>query len=115
MSSLLFFLPAAVVVWLLYRQHRAKADRLRRLALEGVGIDAQITRRFERPLPKSRKVPYIEYRFETAAGDVLVQKQRVTRARYQEVKSGDPIAVVYDPDDPAWNKPRTYLMDKGYL
>ena len=115
MSSLLFFLPVVVVVWVLFHRHRAKADRLRRLALEGVGIDAQIIGRFERPLPKSGKVPYIEYRFETAAGDILVQKQRVTRAQYQKVKPGDSIAVVYDPNDPASNRPRAYLVDKGYL
>lgn len=115
MTTLLFLLVVAAVAWWLFRERQAKVRRLRQLVAEGVGVDAQITRRFERPLPKSRKVPYIEYRFTTATGEVLDQKLRVTRAEFERARPGDPIAIVYDPADPATNRPRSYLVDKGYL
>ena len=115
MSGFLFILVVAVLAWLLLQERRKKMDRLRRLAAQGIAVNAEVIRRFHRPRPKSRKVPYIEYRFTTVNGETFQQKAQVTGAQYQQLTPGTSVDVVYDADNPDTSRLRSYLADKGLL
>lgn len=102
------------MLWLFYRQ-RQKEQNYRLLAKAGRQAEGEIVKRMTRPLPKSRKRFVLAYRFVTADGESLEQETPVGRAQYDKAREGQPITVLYLPENPRLNRPRDFLVDSGYL
>ena len=114
MDALAALVVAAALLWA-YRRIRARSRRYRELAQQGVQTDAVILRRYRRRLPKTGHRYFVEYEFKTTAGARVVRKSPASAGEYQAAEPGRPIAVVYDPREPGFSRPRRFLVDRGYL
>lgn len=115
METLALLILAAVAAWLLLSRRR-RDDRHRRLAREGVSVDAEITKRFSARHPKNRQRRYyLAYRFETAPGHTFERQVNVTRAEYERAEAGGTTEVRYLPADPDTSQTTADLRARGFL
>jgi hypothetical protein len=115
MLDVLAALVVAAVLLSVGRRIRSRSRRYRQLAQQGIETEAVILGRYRRRLPKTGHRYFVEYAFETAAGARVVRKSPASAGEYQAAEAGRPIAVVYDPREPGFSRPRRFLVDRGYL
>lgn len=115
MEALALAFIAGIAAWILIRTRRRGAV-YRRLAREGVPVQAVVTKRFSRRHPKNRQQQYhVAYRFETGSGEVYERQVHVPRADYEQAKADGQIEVRYLADNPATNHTVGYLRNNGFL
>jgi hypothetical protein len=113
-DSLVVALLLGFVGWLLYHRRR-QAMLLRRLARHGIEIRATVVRRRRRRPPKGARPSIVEYEFTTAGGEIVAGRASLSAGEYAQAVPGSPIPVVYDGQTPTLNRPRSWLVRKGYI
>ena len=113
-DSLVIVLLLGFVGWLLYHRRR-QAMFLRGLARHGVETRGRVVRRRRRRPPKGARPSIVDYEFTTADGETIAARASLSAGDYAQAVPGSPITVVYDSRRPTLNRPRAWLIRKGYV
>jgi hypothetical protein len=113
-DSLVVALLLGGVAWLLHHRRRQSAI-YRDLAKHGLVAQAKVLRRRRRRPPKGIGIATIEYEFETAGGERCTGRAPLGPGEYAQSGPGSLIPVLYDARTPTLNRPRSYLVRKGYM
>lgn len=114
MDSLVIALLIGGVALLLYLRRR-QAAIYRDLARHGRVAEATVLRFRRRRPPKGVGRVTIDYEFETADGERYAGRAPAGPDEQARLAPGAVIPVLYDVRTPTLNRPRSYLVRKGYM
>lgn len=95
--GLCFLVGMGVLGSYLYRSFRESQQQFERLMQNGVRTEAEVVRKWSSSSGKNRRY-YLLYQF-TADGSIQQRTASVSSSGYDQVREGQPVAVVYLPSD----------------